>query len=146
MSDIINGKPPTSFWIVAAVALLWNLIGLILYYMQVTASDEMLSAAYGEAEFEFIKSIPAWATAGYATAVTFGVLGCILLLLRKAWAIPAFIISLIGIVVQDVYGFVIADAIGVFGSGALVLPVIVFVIAIALIIYSRNAKAKGWLS
>ena len=146
MSDVINGKPPTSFWIIAAVALVWNLIGLALYYMQVTASDEMLAAAYGEAEVEFIKSIPAWATAGYATAVTFGVIGCLLLLLRRTWAIPAFIVSLIGIVVQDVYGFVVADAVGVFGAGSVVLPVIVFVIAVALIVYSRGAKAKGWLT
>jgi hypothetical protein len=40
MSDLINGKPPTSFWVIAIVALMWNIIGVMLYYMQVSASDE----------------------------------------------------------------------------------------------------------
>ena len=145
MSDIINGKPPASFWIIGAVALVWNLIGLAFYYMQVTATEEMLSVAYEDAEVEFIQAIPAWATAGYGAAVTFGVLGCLLLLFRSGWAIPSFIVSLIGILVQDVYGFLIADAIGVFGTGSLVLPLVVLVVAVVLIVYSRGAKAKGWL-
>ena len=54
MSDSINGKPPTVFWIIAGVALVWNLIGFALYYMQVSATDEVLRAAYGEAEYEYL--------------------------------------------------------------------------------------------
>lgn len=145
MSDVINGKPPTSFWIIAAVALLWNLTGMYFYYVQMTATDELLSTAYGEAQAEFIKSIPVWATAAYGTAVTFGVLGCIFLLLRKSWALPAFIVSLVGIVAQDTYAFVLAGAVDLFGKRSLVLPAIVLVIAVLLIVYSRSAKAKGWL-
>jgi len=74
MSDVISGKPPTSFWIIGGVALVWNLIGLMLYYMQVSATPEMLAAVYSEAEYEFLVSIPTWATTAHAIAVTAGVL------------------------------------------------------------------------
>lgn len=140
MSDVISGKPPTSFWIIGGVALVWNLIGLMLYYMQVSATPEMLAAVYSEAEYEFLVSIPIWATTAHAIAVTAGVLGCILLLMRNAWAMPVFIVSLIGILVQDTYSFVIANGIEVWGVGVIILPIVVLVIAIGLVFYSRSAK------
>ncbi|MCK5326319.1 MAG: hypothetical protein KAJ57_09920 [Woeseiaceae bacterium] len=140
MSDVISGKPPTSFWIIGGVALVWNLIGLMLYYMQVSATPEMLAAVYSEAEYEFLVSIPIWATTAHAIAVTAGVLGCILLLMRNAWAMPVFIVSLIGILVQDIYSFVIANGIEVWGVGVIILPIVVLVIAIGLVFYSRSAK------
>ena len=146
MSDPINGKPPTAFWIIAGVALVWNILGISIFYMQVSAPPEVLQAAYSEAEYEFLSTIPAWATSAYAVAVATGVLGCILLLMRKAWAIPVFIVSVAAIIVQDAYSFVIADAIEVFGVGVVALPIVVLVIAIGLVFYSRSAKDKGWVS
>lgn len=146
MSDVTSGKPPTAFWIIAAVALVWNVIGFSIFYMQVTATPEELQAVYSEAEYEFISSMPGWATGAYALAVTAGVIGCALLLLRKVWAIPVFIVSLVAIIVQDTYSFAIADGIAVFGAGAVVLPLLVLVIAVGLIFYSRMAREKDWLS
>ena len=146
MSDSINGKPPTAFWIVGSVALVWNLIGLMLYYMQVSATDEVLRAAYGDAEYEYLSSIPTWVTSAYAIAVTAGVLGCILLLMRKAWAIYAFIVSLVAIIVQDTYSFVLSDAMTVFGNGVIVIPIVVLIIAVGLVFYSRSAKDNGWIA
>ncbi len=145
MSDPINGKPPTSFWIIAGVALVWNLIGLMIYYMQVTSSPEELAQYYNEAELAFVTSTPTWATSAYAIAVTAGVLGCLFLLLRKAWALPMFIISLAGVFVQDIHAFLIADGIDVWGMKATILPVIVFVIGVGLIFYSRSAKDSHWI-
>ena len=145
MSDLINGKPPTSFWIIAGVALVWYLIGIMIYYMQVSASPEDLAQYYNEAELDFITSTPSWATSAYAIAVTAGVLACVFLILRKAWALPMFIISLAGVFVQDIYAFLIADGIGVWGMKGTILPFIVFVIGIGLIFYSRSAKDKHWI-
>lgn len=146
MSDSIHGKPPTAFWVIASVALLWNLMGFALYYMQVSATDEVLRAAYGEAEYEYLSAIPRWVTSAYAIAVTTGVLGCVLLLLRKAWAAPAFVVSLVAIAVQDTYSFFLSDAVSVFGAGVIIIPTVVLIIAIGLVFYSRSAKDKGWLT
>jgi len=53
---------------------------------------------------------------------------------------PVFIVSLIGILVQDIYSFVIANGIEVWGVGVIILPIVVLVIAIGLVFYSRSAK------
>ena len=145
MSDPISGKPPTAFWIIGGVALVWNLIGAMLFYMQVSATDEILKAAYGEAEYEYLSTIPTWVTAAYGTAVITGVLGCILLLMRKTLAIPMFIVSLVAIIVQDTYSFFLSNAVEVFGAGVIVIPTVVLIIAIGLVFYSRTSGEKGWL-
>lgn len=140
-------KVPTSFWVIAGVALAWNLIGLLAYYMQVTATPETLAEMYQtKAEIEFMTSIPAWATGAQAIAVTFGVLGCLLLLARKRIAKALFIVSLAGILVQNAYGFILGNGLEAFGATALVLPVLVIIVAIALVIFSARAADKGWLT
>jgi hypothetical protein len=145
MSDVINGKPPTSFWVFSGAALVWNLIGLIFYYGQVTMSPETAQTLTAEQQ-AFFASTPTWATSAHAIAVTAGVLGSLLLLFRKAWAVPIFVLSFAGIVVQDLHAFVLGNALDVFGANAIILPAIVLLIGAALIWYSRGAKDKGWIA
>ena len=146
MSDFLNEKPPTLFWVIAVVLLLWNFTGLMFYYGQVTMTPEMLAENFSAVERAFMAQTPVWATAAYATAVTAGVIGAVLLLLRKALALPFFILSFAGVLIQDFEAFVLSDAIGVWGTGALTLPAVVIVICIFEIWYTRSAKAKGWLT
>ena len=146
MSDALNGKPPTLFWVIAVVLLLWNFTGLMMYYGQVTMTPEMLAANFSAAQREFMAQTPVWATAAYATAVTTGVIGAALLLLRKTLALPFFVLSFAAVLVQDFEAFILSGAIGVWGSSALGLPAIVIVICIFEIWYTRLAKAKGWLT
>ena len=146
MSDALNGKPPTLFWVIAVVLLLWNFTGLMFYYGQVTMTPETLAENFSAIQREFMAQTPAWATAAYATAVTAGVIGAALLLLRKAWAWPFFILSFVAVLIQDFQAFILSGAIDVWGSGALTLPAVVIVICIFEIWYTRLAKAKGWLT
>lgn len=136
---------PVSFWVIAAAGLAWNLIGLAMYYLQVTATPAQLATSYSPAEVAYLQNIPAWANAAYGLAVTAGVLGCIALLLRRGFARVLLALSLIGIVAQNVYGIVLGDGIEVFGYGALVLPILVLTIGIALLIYAGRAKKNGLL-
>jgi hypothetical protein len=145
MSDLLNGKPTASFWIVGGAALLWNLIGFVFYLSGVTRSPEAL-AGFTEAQQAFLNSTPMWATSAYAIAVNAGVLGALFLLLRKAWAAPLFVVSLAGIIVQDLHAFVLSNGLEVWGTDAVYLPSMVMVIGVALVIYSRKARDKGWLS
>lgn len=145
MSDVINNKPSTNFWIISAAALVWNLIGLVFYLGQVRITPEAL-AALTEAQQEFFLATPTWATAAFAIAVNAGVLGSLFLLLRKTWAIPMLAISLVAIVLQDVDAFVLRNAYGVLGVSSVIIPSMVFVIGIALFLYARAAKSCGWLN
>jgi hypothetical protein len=145
MSDVINGKPSTNFWIIGGAALVWNLIGLVFYIGEVTMTPEAL-AVLTEAQQEFFISTPTWATAAFAIAVNAGVFGSLFLLLRKTWAVPTLVISLLAIVVQYVDAFVLRDAFGVVGVSSLIIPSMVFVIGIALLLYARVTKERGWLN
>ena len=147
MSDDFNNKPTTAYWIISAVLLTWNLIGLMFYYQQSTLTPEIMQEVGLTAQqIAHITGTPAWAHSGYAIAVNAGVLGAILLLLRKAWAVPLFVISLIGALVQDLDAFILRDALDAWGPTGIYLPIIVIVICAFEIWYARSAKAKGWLS
>ena len=144
MSDAISGKPSDNFWIIAWAALLWNL-GLVIYIGQVTMSAEAM-AKLTESQQESFLSVPAWANAAWAIAVNAGVFGCLLLLLRKTWAVHLFAISLAAVVLQNIVQFGMLNAYEVLGVSSLIIPSMVFVIAVGLLLYSRTAKNAGWLS
>jgi hypothetical protein len=146
MSDVINGKLPVSFWIVAAVALVWNLIGLFMYYSGVSATPEQLEAVYSPEQFAAIEATPVWVTSAFATATTFGVIASVLLLLRMALALTVFVVSFAALVVQDLYLFVLSDSLAVFGSSLLVIQGSVFVGGVIWIVYANLAWNKGWIS
>jgi hypothetical protein len=145
MSDALNNKPSVNFWIIGGAALVWNLLGIVIYVGQVTMSPDAL-AKLTEAQQDLITSTPAWSNAAWAIAVNAGAFGSLLMVLRKRWAIPLFILSLVAILVQDFEAFVLRDAYGVLGINSLIIPSMVLVIAIALVLYSRHARDRGWLN
>lgn len=137
-------KPPIWFYIVSIVALLWNLIGVVSYLGQAFMTDEDL-ALLSEAERELIETQPAWVTAAFAVAVWGGTLGCLFLLLRKKWAKPVFIISLIGVLAQFGYSILLSNNMDVYGASAIVFPILIIVIAILLLILANTSIRKQWL-
>ncbi len=145
MSEETSGGTPRSFLIIGIVALLWNLMGVMSYIMQVTMSPEGL-ANMPEAERALMESLPAWATGAFAIAVFGGTLACVGLLLKKAWSVPVFLVSLVAIVVQFTYWLFMTTAMEVHGTEAIIMPLLVTIIGVFLVWYSRDAKAKGWLS
>ena len=140
-----NLAVPRSFRVVGILALLWNLLGTAAYVMQVTMTEEALMA-YSEDQRMLYTNIPAWATSAFATAVTAGTIGSVLLLLRNSWAVPAFLVSLAAVLVQLYHAFVLSNTIEVLGPVSVVQPALVLAFACALIWYSRAAKEKGWLT
>jgi uncharacterized protein with PQ loop repeat len=145
MTDQPISKPTRWFWILGIAALIWNLFGVMAYIMQVTLSDEALAQLPADQRMLY-ETIPAWATAAFATAVFAGVLGCIALLLRKTWATPLFVLSLVGVLVQMFHAFFLTDSMAVNGPGSAAMPLLVIIIAAGLVWYSRLATARGWLN
>lgn len=145
MSGELDSKAPKWFMIVAAVLLVWNLLGVMAYIMQVMMSPETL-AALPEEQRQLYEDTPAWATAAFAVAVNFGALGCVLLLLRKNLAGLFLQLSLTGVLVQMFHSFFMSKSFEVFGPGGLVMPVMVIVIAIYLVVLAANANTKRWTS
>lgn len=147
MSEESTTKPGTAFWVISGVLVVWNLIGLMFYYQQSTLTpDKMQELGLTAQQIAHISNTPAWGHSGYAIAVNAGLLGAVLMLLRKAWAMPLFVLSLVGALVQDLDAFVLRDAMQAWGPTAWYLPAFVIAVCAFEIWYSRAAKAKGWLT
>ena len=135
---------PAWFKVVAVVALLWNLLGCLAFFADLRLSPDDL-AKLPAAQQALYAARPAWAIAATAVAVFGGALGSIGLLMRKKWALPAFVASLLGILVQDVALFVLADGARLAGPVAVVMQAVVLVIGIGLVMLARKSLARGGL-
>ncbi len=146
MTNTDTFKPPVWFWIVSVIALLWNLMGAMAYLRQVFITDEM-KAAMSANQLELMENTPAWATAAFAFAVWGGVLGCVGLLLRKKWARPILLLSLLGILIQMSYAFFMTNAAEVYGTvQGVVMPILLIGIGVGLVLFAKSSQNKGWIS
>lgn len=136
-------NPPVWFWLVAGLGLLWNLAGVGAFVNEVFFLDP---ATLSELQRSFFENRPNWATTGYAVAVCGGVLGCLALLMRKAWALPMLLLCLAGIVIQIFHAIALGNGIEVFGLQGLILPVMVFLIACLLTGFAHYSRGRGWLT
>ena len=139
MNDLSTNKLPIWFWIVSVVALLWNLMGVMVYLGRAFISDEMIAALPEEQQAEFLIEHPAWYTAAFALAVFCGALGCLGLLLRKKWAYMLLLISMLAVLIQHTYIFVNSYQM------ELVMPIMIIAISLFLVWFAKNAITKGWL-
>ena len=145
MSDAETSKAPKWFMIVAGLLLVWNLLGVMAYIMQVTMSPEAL-AALPEAQRQLYENTPKWATAAFAIAVNGGTLGCVLLLLKRNLAGLFLKLSLAAVLVQMFHSFFMSKSFEVFGPGSMLMPVMVIVLAVYLVMLAAKAKSNGWTS
>ena len=130
-----------SFWVIGAIALIWNGLGVANFLMQM--NPDSLSA-YRESERLIIDGRPLWATAAFAVAVFGGTIGALLLLLRRSVAFYLFAASLFGVLVtmSHTLGNGIEFGLGEI-LGIILAPVVV---AAFLTWYSTLTERKGWIS
>ena len=145
MSEVSTSNAPKWFMIVVVILLVWNLLGVMAYLMQVTMGPEVL-AALPEAERQLYENTPAWATAAGAVAGNGGALGCVLLLLKRNLAGIFLQLSLAGVLVQMFHSFFMSNAFEVIGPGGLIMPVMVLAVAIYLVTLAAKAKVHRWTS
>jgi hypothetical protein len=132
-----------SFWIIGAIALIWNVMGVINLFVQMNPGA---LASYPESHHAIIEGRPAWATGAFAVAVLGGALGCLLLLLKKSAAFYVFIASLLGAIVQMIPHL---DMVGSKIAGPFEIAMMILmppVVAAFLIWYSKQARSKAWIS
>lgn len=149
MNDNNNSTPPVegvhwTFWIIGLVAVIWNLLGCLNFYMQMNA-DSLVKMP--EAHRAIAESRPMWATAGFALSVFAGVLGGLLLLLRKSLAHYAFIASLMGTIVTMFHALIMGGVATRFSPFELVLGIAMPLVLVLLFAwYTKKAQGRGWIT
>ena len=150
MSQGMNERPtgrartPVHLWIVGVLALLWNAMGVFDYLATELRVESYLSQ-FSADQLEYFDSYPTWAVAFWAFGVWGGLVGSIGLLMRRGWAVGAFSLSLLGVVVSDVYNFGVRNGGEIVGTGGTIFTAVICAIAILLLVYARRQKRNGVL-
>jgi hypothetical protein len=143
VSDETAGRIHWSFWAVGTVALIWNAMGVMNFFMQMNP-DAL--AAMSQSQRAIVASRPPWATGAFAIAVFVGSTGCLLLLLRKSAATHLFVVSLIAMILHmipylDMSGLTIK-----FGPMEISMFILMpLAVAAFLTWYAKLARSKGWI-
>jgi len=145
MQEAVQARTPAHVWIVGILATLWNAFGAYDYIMTQTNNAAYLSQFSAE-ERAFFDSFPGWMEAFWALGVWGALIGSLLLLIRSRYAVHAFGLSLVGIVVGMGYQYLVMEAPESLTTGAMaVMPWVILAVGIALFVYARNQAAKGVL-
>ncbi len=140
-------KPATPlwFWIVAGLGLAWNIFGAVQFVGTLSATPESLQAQGLTAEQAAVMlGYPVWMTVVFAVGVFGGTIGCLLMLARKAVALPVFALSLIGYIALYI-GDIVHGVFAAMGAPQVVVLSIVVAIAAALWALARVFRARGLL-
>ena len=92
-------KPNTLFWIIAVLALLWNIMGVFFWVSQSFLMTEEMMASLPPEQVELMNSAPSWNTIVYGIATVGALLASLCLLIRNKLAVMLFGISLIAVLV-----------------------------------------------
>jgi hypothetical protein len=141
MNAIGTPAPRWLTWIVI-IFLLWNLFGIFAFVSDWNMTPADIAALPTEQQ-EMWAGMNGLTWAAYALAVLSGTAGAIGLLMKKPWAVPAFIISVAALAAQ--FGYPIGEALGADRLQMIIFPL--FIIAVAVVEYflARNWRNKGWL-
>jgi hypothetical protein len=143
MTTAVAPSPRWLTW-VGIVFLLWNLMGIVAFVSQWSMSVSDI-AALPQVQRDLWGSMPAWVWAAYGIAVSIAVVGSIGLLMRKWWSPLAYAVSLIALLIQFSYPFLIAKGAQA-DIGMLAFPIFIVVMGVAQWQLSRHWQRKGWLA
>jgi hypothetical protein len=148
MKDMQIGRTvrtPWHLWVVGVVSLLWNAVGAFDYLMTQT-KDPTYMGAFTPEQLEYFYGFPAWVVAFWAIAVWGGVLGSILLLMRKRLAVWVFLVSFIAMVITTFHNYVLSDGLAAFAdAGSKAFTAVIFVVSLGLYLYARAMQKRGVL-
>jgi len=145
-STVQSARAPWHVWVAGVVSLLWNSVGAMDFVMTQTRNKAYMGG-FTPAQLDFYYGFPVWVVAAWGIAVWGGVLGSLLLLLRKRQAVHLFLSSSVCMVLTDVYSFALANGLNVMGGAtALMFSAFIFVIGVLLLVYARSMCKRGVLS
>ena len=137
-------SPPVWFWVISIIALLWYLMDMSAFSMRVLMTDDFIKAM-PENQQHLYRNMPLWVNIVFAGEVFGGALGCVGLLLRKKWALPLFVVSILGVLSQTLHVYFLSDAVSTLGTPAVVMPLLAILLGIGMIVLAKSAIPKVWL-
>ena len=132
---------PAWFWAVAIGALLFEAAGAFLFANSLTLDPATLPLD----QRAIYDATPQWMTIAWAVAIGTGVIGALGLLMRRRFAEPALLVSVIAVAVQFSGIFLVKQLRELTPEDHLMVPVVILVLAYAIWQTAKLARRKGWL-
>ena len=132
------------FRITTGVLVLWGLVGCFMCLQQVRLGADAMGqgSAYDHALYA---ALPNWYDPLFALAVLTGLIGAMLLFMRRATARPFLIASLVATMAQFGWLFATTDIVAHKGaSETLGLPLVIIAVAAFTLWLVGHARQKGW--
>lgn len=142
--DEIGAKPavPAWYWAAAIGALLFECAGAFLF-----SNSLMLDpAALPLDQRAIFEATPQWMTIAWGVAIGAGLVGALGLLIRKRFAEPALLVSLIAVAVQFSGIFLVRQLRELTPEEHLVVPVVILLVAYGFWQTAKLSRRRGWLS
>ena len=140
-------KPSIWYWIICVLLLLWSFGGAYDYLMTRTQNEAYMSQ-FPQEMLDYFYNMPLVLSITWPLAVWAGVLGWILMLLRRSWAVPVFIFSFVCMIINFGYMAInggLALQAEMMGAASYVFTALIILLGIFAIWFSRRAKANGTL-
>ncbi|WBT05391.1 hypothetical protein PFY01_11755 [Brevundimonas vesicularis] len=141
-------KTPWHLWLVGVLSLLWNGFGAFDFIQTTTRGEAYMRAAgFDDAMVAYYEAMPGWMYVPWTLGVWGAVIGSVMLLLRRRWAVPAFGLSLLGALISLIYGKLIDPPPPAPPELTAMrwIPIFILLIAILLFGYAFNMRKRGVL-
>jgi hypothetical protein len=141
-------KTPWHLWLVGVLSLLWNGFGAFDFIQTTTRGEAYMRAAgFDDAMVAYYEAMPGWMYLPWTLGVWGAVIGSVMLLLRRRWAVPAFGLSLLGALISLIYGKLIDPPPPAPPELAAMswMPIVILLIAVLLFGYAFNMRKRGVL-
>ena len=145
-----NTVPSISFWVISIVLLLWGLGGASIYIAYFIETPEEFAqtaetAANRQAYADYVANIPFWAIAVGMIAAMTRLLGAIGLLVRRAWALPLYIVATVFFLIALYRAFVLANVSSVMSGPHIFVEIAFLALSIFGVWFARENISKGIL-
>jgi hypothetical protein len=136
---------PWHLWLIGIAGGLWSAIGVV-SFMLTQMNVEAVMSQFPPQQRAYFESFPLWAVGFWAIGVFGGVIGCLLLLLKRRLAFHVLLASVIATSVSSLGGLFLLGGMEVMrATGGLGLTVVPIFVAAFLAYYARAMSKKGVL-
>jgi hypothetical protein len=142
MDDRFTPRPVAGWFMIAAVAsLLFMGLGCVMYLTHVLADPNALPLDQRAA----FAAEPAWVTGANAVAVWVGLIGAVLLLMKRKAAEWALLVSVVAVLVMIAGMLVVAPLREAMSANDLIVALVVAALTWTIYWFARHSRQRGWL-
>ena len=148
MSDSMESQPqgrPWHLWVLGILCLLVSGMGAFDWIMTVSRNEAYLAQVPQET-LDYYFGFPVWMFALWAVGNFGGLVGAVLLLLKKRVSVWVLAVSVTAGILATIYTYAFRGGLEMTGTGGLIAGIVILTFSTLVVFYARRMAAKGVLT